>query len=141
MPDPLSFQWLFGIVFGSLFSFQWLSGIVPGSLLISTNLRHRARIPYHFNGSPASCSDPFSFRQLFDIVLGSPIILAALRYCVQILFSFSWLSSIVLESPFHFGGSPTSCLDLICSAALQHRAQILFLFGGSPASCQDPLSF
>ena len=141
MPDPLSFQWLFGIVFGSFFSFQWLSGIVPGSLLISTNLRHRARIPYHFNSSPASCSDPFSFWQLFDIVLGSPIILAALRYCVQILFSFSWLSSIVLESPFHFGDSPTSCLDLICLAALQHRAQILLLFGGSPASCPDPLSF
>ena len=72
-------------------SVKWLSSIMPRSFFFSDALRHRVRILFLFNGSPASCSElfvfdgspasclnPFSFRRLFDIVFGSPIFSAAL---------------------------------------------------------------
>ena len=137
-----------------LLSFRWLSNIMSRSPIISTTLRHRVWIPYYFDGSLTSfsdpiffggssalCLDPLSFRQLSNIVFRSLIFSAALWHHVWILYLFD--------------GSPTSCPDPLSffrlfdimsgssffSAALRHRIQIPYLFGGSPESCLDPLSF
>ena len=107
----------------------------------SAALRHRVRIPYHFGGSPASCSDPLSFQWLSNIVFGSPIDSVALWHRVRIPFlfdsspasysgplSFLWLFSIVSGSIFF-------------SVALWNCVWISYLFSGSLASCPNPLSF
>ena len=114
---------------------------MSGSPLFSTTLRHHVRIPYHFGGSLASCLDPFffsaalqhharipfSFQRLSNIVFGS-------------FFSFWRLFSIVFGFPFHFGGSPASCPDLISFRRLSYIvSKSLFHFGGSTTSCLNPL--
>ena len=126
-----------------------------GSPFVSAALRHRVQIPFHFGGSPTSCSNLLSFQWLFGIMSRSPIVLVALRHRV-------WI-------PFLFGGSPTLCPDplsfwrlsgivfesFIISTTLRHHVQISYhfggylwhrvripyRFGGSPASCPDLLSF
>ena len=133
-PNPQLFWWFFSIVFESPL-FRHLFDIVSGSPIISMALRHRVWIPYLFDNSPTSCSHPLSFQRLIDIVSGSGI--------------FSVVFDIMSGSPIFFDGSSTSCLDLfsfgrlfvivsgspIFSTALRHRVRSPFPFNGFSASC------
>ena len=130
---------------------------------------HRAWIPYHFGGSPTSCLDPLPFRWLSSIVFGSPIVSAALRHLVLILYRFQRFSDIMpgypiisvtlrhrVRIPYHFSDSPKLCPDslllfqllfdimpgsLIFSTALQYCVRISYRFSGSPGWCSDPFFF
>lgn len=139
--DPLSFQLLSGIVFGSLFHFGGSPTSCPDPLLVLAALRHHLRIPSLFNGSQVSYLDPLLFQQLSGIVFRSPFhfggflslcpnpffVLTTLKHRVQIPFSFRRLFDIMPESPFSFDSSPTLCVDpFIFSTALRHHVRILF---------------
>ena len=118
------------------FSFQQLSDIAPGSPIVLAVLRNCVRISFLFNGflascpdplssqqlsdiafrshflsngSPALCSDPLSFWWLSGIMSGSPIFSMVLWLCVQIPYLFDHTPASC--PPYHFGGSPTLCLD------------------------------
>ena len=82
-------------------------------------------LPKSISGYPPSCPNPLSFGWLSSIVFGSPIFSVALWHCVQI--------------PYHFGGSPTSCLNPLYFQQLSDLVHILYLFGNSLTSCPDPL--
>ena len=122
-------------------------GILPLSL--------SCLLPYLFVGSLASCLDPLSFRRLYHIMSGSPILLTALRHHVWIPFSFQRLSDIVSGSHIFYNDSSASCLDPLSFRWLsdnvsrsstfftvhRHRARISYLFGGSMTSCPYLLFF
>lgn len=122
---------------------------------------------FFFYCFPTSCSDPFSFRwlsdieldplsfwQLFDIMSGSLLFLTAPCIVLKSLFFFTAFR-LHAQIPYHFNGSPTSCLDPLSfswlfgivsgspfvSTTLQHHVWIPLIFGGFSTSRLDPLSF
>lgn len=95
--DPLSFQRFSGIMFESPIVCGELSSIMFGSPIISVALWHHVRIPYHFENSLASCSDPLSFWQLSNIVFKSLFFWTTLQHRVPI--------------PYLLGCFLISCLD------------------------------
>lgn len=127
---------------------------MPKSSFFSEGVWHRARIPFLFEGSPTSCSDPLSFWWRSGIVSGSPFSSMALWYHAWILFLLTTFRHHT-RIPFLFNGSLASCLDPLSFqrlsgivsrspfflAAFRHYAQIPFLFDGFPAPCSDLYRF